>query len=139
MHVLAKKKRLFRSIIQIFPDIIRRGIHTAFHIGYALFVFPIPEHPLIMNQSAILLFLQKTVHLLDVIARIRFVSQRPEKHRNMIFKNFKIAPHSVQHRSLPLGQRTGHIPGGLAGTHFLPGTMGFQISFRHHINPIFIT
>ena len=53
----------------------------------------------------------------------------------MIFECFKIRPHSIQHSLPPLRNTPRNIPTWLIDSSFLPGTVGFQIRFRHHIDP----
>ena len=52
----------------------------------------------------------------------------------MIFKHRKICPCPVKYNCFPEGLTAGNIPGSIDSAAFLPGTVGFQIGFCHHID-----
>mgnify|MGYP007039656069 CR=1 FL=1 len=65
-------------MVQIFFDLIRLCIHTAFHIGNCVFISSVIEGAFIMDQAAVLFLFIIGVHGLDIIPSIGLISQGPE-------------------------------------------------------------
>ena len=96
-------------------------------------------YPLIMYETVRICLLIVSVHLFQHIPGIGFISQRPEQNGRMVFKHFKIRPHTVQNNLAPCVKASRHIPRRIDRSQLLPGTVGFQIRLRHHVDPRLVT
>ena len=79
-----------------------------------------------------------TAHCQDTGSGIGFISTGPPQNSRMIFITLQHGCGTVYHTSFPTAVRARHIPGRLTLTHFLPGTMAFQISLIHQADSGFV-
>lgn len=115
----------------------RLCIHLAFHIADC-FKLPVPEHTLIMNETAVIPLTEETAHGLNTGSCVRLISAGPEENRRMVLIPLQHGSCPVHHTGLPFRPVSRHIPGRLAPSHLLPGAMAFQIRLIHQIDTVLI-
>ena len=138
VHVLAQNVRLLGMVLYIFFRFVWLCIHSALYIADFI-KLSVPRHALIVHQSGIVPFLKETAHGKNILTCIGLISTGPYKNTGVVFVPLQHISGSVYHTVLPLRKTARHIPGRFAGSHFLPGTMTFQIGLVNEINSIKIT
>ena len=138
MHIFAQQIRLFRVMLQIIPHLPGRGVHTALHIADFI-EFPVPVHTFVVHKPGGVLFMEIPAHSQDTGSCIGFISAGPPQYTWVVLIPFQHGYGPVHHAVLPLRQASRHIPGRLALSHLLPGTMAFQVRLIHNINAVLIT
>ena len=137
MGIFTADKRLFPMLCQISPDLRHRGVHPAFHIGGPR-IAPVMEDSLIMHRPSAVQLPESLRHLVDHAAAPGFVSAGPDQNRRMVLISVITGIHPVQHTRAPLRSVPRHhrIRRGRSPFHRFPASVGFQIIFRNHIQPV---
>ncbi len=140
VSILAADKGLIPVRREEIPDLLRRRVHSALHVG-GFIISPVIVDPLVMNRTFIVQLAEFLRHLIDHPAAVRFIPAGPDQNRRMVFIPLVTGYHPVQHISKPFrfisGQR--RILPGLSLQDRIPASVGFQIVFRDHIEPVSVT
>ena len=137
VHVLAHDEGLLGVLLKKGLHIRRLCIHLALHIADVL-VGPVPEHPLIVNQAAAIPLPEILAHGLYALPCIGLISTGPNENRGVILVPLQHGAAPVHGAGLPLLPASRHVPGGIAGHHFLPGSVGLQIGLVNHIEAVLV-
>ena len=133
VHVLTQQHGFRVGAAQILPDLLRGGVHPAFHVADIL-KRPVLEHPFVVHQAGVVLAAEEVGHGTDAGARIALVAARPEQDAGMILVPLKHRTGPVHHAALPLRKAARHIPLRINTAQLIPGTVALQVGFVHQVD-----
>ena len=107
-------------------------------VGFAVDHTPGPVNTLVMHQTAGVFTAEEIGHSHNVGAAEGFIAAGPEQNGNVVFIPLEHGFGPVQNAFSPFGDAAGNIPGGIHGHALLPGAVGLQIGFIHHIDAVFV-
>ena len=149
VHIFAADVGFLGIQFQIFPDFRRGGIHAGFHVRNSL-VFgtpvgavgctvhntPGPVAAFVMHKAAGILGAEEVCHFHNVGTTEGFVAAGPEENGNVVFIPLEHGVCPIQHTVFPFRQTAGDVPFGINEHILLPGTVGLQIGFIHHVDTL---
>ena len=122
---------------EIFLDLGRLCVHSAFHIG-DMVVFSVPHNSLVVNKSGAVCFVEVFRHCCNIIAAVAFVSAAPYQHACVVLVTLVHRPCSVEAGFFPLGKRSRDIYRRLTSAHLLPSAVAFEICFGNKVNAVLV-
>ena len=134
--IFAEHERLFGVRLHKGLDVPRARVHHRPDVGDVLIDLEVAPDGFVMHRAGGILFLEIGVHLLEVVAGVTFVAERPKEDARVVLVALIQTLDPVHADAFPLrlaaGQQRRHPRRGAAGA------VGLEIVFVDHIQAVFV-